>query len=318
MEDNAKAEEGAAERQRIEKEFEQCCNDYGQAIKEDRHLEAEAIAMRMMHISMLRAATEEPSQTIVWMQMADQCEEQANWAGAEQAHRNAIATALAEKNREFAMKPHLDLAGLYEMLGRDKESMAEINAAVELVKDSEITILCGMALEAKAKALLSAGETSAAKDTVLDALRAVPDDKLHALVRARLMVLGARCEAMFGEMIAAEKMLSQARELTQAYADSEFLGGLQSFFAQASEVSALILESRGMKSEALANYREALTRIQTMARQPHLQGIRTRYRLAKTLERYANYLEAAGSIPEAFEARQESEGLLRALRLSDR
>jgi tetratricopeptide (TPR) repeat protein len=128
--------EDAIESQRLQAEFEQSCLDYGEAIKEGRHEDAEEIAMKVMQLSILRSMTEEPSPTLAWMQMASECEEQGNWAAAIDAHQHAIAAARAEANPAFAMKPHLDLAGLYDILGRGPEAMSQIDAAVELVKDN--------------------------------------------------------------------------------------------------------------------------------------------------------------------------------------
>ena len=298
-----------------EKQFEQCCNDYGKAINEGRHQDAEGIAMQMMQLAMVRAMNEKPSQEMIWKQMAGECEDRGNWAGAEEAFRNALALEHQGKVREVAVKTHLDLAALYEMLGRGPEALAEIDAAIELSHNSEITAIRTMALEAKAKILLAASDPAAAKAIALDALGPIPDDKLHDLMKARMLALLARCDALLGDLQAAEDTLSKALKLVQPYSDNSFMGGLQGFFAHSAETKAVILAHRGKPKEAAASFAETLSRARIIAEQPHLQGLRHSYRLAEVLKRYALYLDAADRPTEAAEARSESESLLRHLQL---
>jgi tetratricopeptide (TPR) repeat protein len=305
----------ALEQPELEKQFEQCCNDYGKAINEGRHDDAEAIAMQMMQLAMLRAMNEEPSQEMIWKQMAGECEEQGNWAGAEEALRNALTLEREGKVRELPVKTHLDLASLYEMLGRDTEALAQINAAVELSHDSEIMAIRTMALEAKAKMLLVANDPAGAKEVALDALGPIPDDKLHELMKARMLVLLGRCDAVLGNLEPAEEAVSRAMELVRPYGENKFLGGLQGFMAQSAATTAAILSGRGKLKEAAESFAESIERARTIAEQPHLCGPRSNYRLAQALSKYATYLDAAKRGAEAAAARAESEALLRALRL---
>jgi tetratricopeptide (TPR) repeat protein len=173
---------------------------------------------------------------MIWKQMAAQCEEQKNWAGAEEALKNALVIEHENPRRELAVKTHLDLASLYQMLGRGQEALAEIESAVERSYNSEIEMIRAMALEAKARALLLQSDYAGARSVAADALAGIPDDKLYALMRARLLVLLARCDAHAGALDAAERHLDDARQRTSAYTDNGFLGGLQAYIAQASEV----------------------------------------------------------------------------------
>lgn len=304
-----------AEKERMEKEFEQCCNDYGKAINEGRHQDAEEIGMRMMQLAMLRSMNEEPSQDMVWKQMARECEERGNWAGAEEAFKNALAIEREHERREFSMKTLLDLAFLYEILGRREEQMAQIEAAVEITRESEIATLRNMAFEAKAQALLANDDLAAAKSVACNAVEGTPDDNLHALTKSRALVLLARCEALLGGPDAAERILNQAVELTRAYGDSAFMGGVQGFYAGAAVTSAVIQNARGKKKEAATAYGEAVARARTIVEQPHLQGVRSSYRLAQLLKTYATYLEAAEMPADAADARKESEEILGRLQI---
>ena len=299
----------------LQKQFEQCCEDYGKAINEGRHQDAEALTMQMMQLTMVRAMNEEPSQEMIWKQMADECEEHGNWAGAEEALRNALNLEREGKVRELPVKTHLDLATLYEMLGRDAEALAEIDAAVELSHESEIMAIRTMALEAKAKMLLAANNPAGAKEIALDALGPIPDDKLHALIKARMLVLLARCDTFLGNIEAAERDVNRAIELVRPYGENQFLGGLQGFFAQSAAATAAILASRGKLTEAANSFGETIERARTIAGQPHLRGARSNYRLAQALIKYAAYLDAADRRDEAAGARAESESLLQTLQL---
>ena len=272
--------------------------------------DAEGIAMRMMQLAMFRSMNEEPTQDLIWKQMAGECEERGNWAGAEEALKNALALDQEREKREFAMKTHLDLASLYELLGRREEQMAQIEVAVEITRNSEITVLRTMALEAKAKALLANGDPVAAKVVARDAVDGTPDDKLHELMKARVLVLLARCEALLGDLDSAERALNQALGLTRVYSDNKFMGGVQSFYAGAAEARAVIHNARGEKKEAAAAFGEAVSRLRAIGGQLHLQGPRSSYRLARALKAYATYLEWADRPAEAAEARKESEEIL--------
>jgi tetratricopeptide (TPR) repeat protein len=308
-------DEKTAEQSAIEKQFEQCCIDYGKAINEGHHQKAESLAMQMMQIAMLRAMNEKPSQEMIWKQMAGECEERGNWAGAEEALKNALAIERDHKTRELAVKTHLDLAGLYELLGRRNEAIAEIDAAVERSRDSEIEAIRAMALEAKTKILLANGDAAAAKETAADALRAIPDEKIHALIKARLLVLLGRSNAVLGDLSEADAILKRALELTSPYGDSNFMGGLQAFFAQVAETNAIILFARGKKADAATAFSQSVARARTIAEQPHLRGPRSNHHLASILKQYAGYLESAERSTDAAAARSESETLLRQLQV---
>jgi tetratricopeptide (TPR) repeat protein len=304
-----------AEKERLQKEFEECCNSYGKAIEEGRHKDAEGLVMQMMQLAMLRSMNEEPSQEMVWTNMAAECEGQGNWAGAEEARRNALARALEDPKPEIAMKAHLDLAGLYEILNRRDEALAEVNAAVELGRKSEITTIRTMAFDAKARILLWRGENAAAREIILEALNLIPDEKIQHLSKAKILLLLARCELLGGETERAQQTLNEAMGLVRPYGESQFLGGVQAFYVQAGQVGAAICSARGERERAIEVSLESVTRARGLTGQSPSQCPRSTYRLSQALKRHAEYLEAGQRPADAAKARAESMELRRQVHL---
>lgn len=269
------------EAEAFDEHFQQRCLDYGKAIEEGRHQAAETAAIEMFQMAMMKAATEEPSQETIWSQMAYECEERGNWTAAVEARRKVLELAQAHEKPEFAIKPHLDLAGLYALLGKSEEAREEIGVAVELASKSDIRPLLVMALEGKAKLELSENCAEQARAAVREALAAIPAEKLFDLQKARVLVLLANCEARCGALESAEEVLGAARGLMAPYGDSGFMGGVQWCFARMAEVRAMIHHGRGEHAAAITTYGEVVARERGIAEQPHLQGVGSRCRVGR-------------------------------------
>ena len=75
---------------------------------------------------------------------------------------------------------------------------------------------------------------------------------------------------------------------------------------QIDAVFAQIHAAKGEWDKAVESFARTVQYIRARNEQPHLAGGMARYRLAKTLEKYAEYLDRADRHEEAEQARRES------------
>ncbi|HEV8541858.1 MAG TPA: hypothetical protein VGR78_05670 [Verrucomicrobiae bacterium] len=294
--------------------FEQRVKEYGQAVNQGRDQDAEGLMVELF-TSVAAEAFANPSPESVWLEMADQCEQLGNWGAAEDARRKALDLAREHPNRAYPVKFHLDLGSLYEILGRKEEALAEIKTALELAGESEIPTLIGMALEANYNTELGQRNLQGIRAAAKQALEATPGDRIYNTVKLRFLLLQARCAAGLGEFEAAESCVAAARKLAGDGQQSALISGYPFFRARAAEVAAKIHAACGDFQEAVAAFAEVVTREREVCAKPHLQGIRSRYRLAQALFTLADYLEKSAKPADATVARTEARDILGELKL---
>jgi tetratricopeptide (TPR) repeat protein len=295
-------------------DFEQRIAEYAKAVNEGRSQEAEGMLMEML-MAAGAAAIADPTPDLIWKNIANECEELGNWAAAEDAHQKSLALAKEHANPVLALKPHLDLAGFYEMLGRKEEALPYIEIALELARKSEIESLVRMALDAKISPDLAPESLEEIRTEAEAALKRLPLEPIYHTTKAFFLLIQARCMVELRNYEAAEKYLSDTSEFIGETNQSGFLVGYQGFHGRVAAVMAKIHAGRGETEQAITAFSETVARQRTIAEQPQVAGVRTRYRTACALRIFAGYLEKGGRMAEAEQARTEAKQILEELKL---
>jgi tetratricopeptide (TPR) repeat protein len=256
-----------------------------------------------------------PSPELVWINLAIECEEIGNWAAAEDARKKVLGITVGSANPATSIKPLLDLARLYQMLGRSEEAHSQIETALRLAHESGISSLVLMALESKYQLGPGDRELNDIREAAIASFDAIPNERVFDLTKARFLLLQAQCAVASGELETAEAQMIRADELVSERKQTGLMAGYQWFHSRAAELSASIHAARGEHSEAISAFSKSVERERAIDSQPHVRNFPTRYRLATTLSSYANHLEAGGKLDDAASVRAEADAMLREMKL---
>jgi tetratricopeptide (TPR) repeat protein len=290
--------------------------EYTKAVNEGRDQETQGMLMEML-LAAGAEAMADPSPDLIWKNIANECEELGNWAAAEDAHQKSLVWAKEHPNPAFALKPHLDLASFYEMVGRKDEALPHIERALELARKSEIESLVRMALDAKISPDLAPGILEEISAEAEAAFKKLPPERIYHPTKAFFLLIQARCMVELRNYDAAEKYLADTREFIGETNQNGFLVGYQGFHARVAAVMARIHAARGETEQAICAFSETIARQRTIGEQPQVAGVRTRYRTACALRTFGDYLEKGGRMAEAKQVREEAKQILDELKLPD-
>lgn len=294
----------------IPAEFEALLPAYKQAMRADRVELAETLAVNLLQ----RAgewASQNPSPGLDLKEQARLCEARADWTGAEAAHRKCLVWAREQGSDHTEFKARLDLSSLLSLLGRWDESLAETQAALETARRIDSTALLLMALESIARIALRRGDVPIADSAAAEMLHQTDEAELFDLMRARALVLRARCALHQGEPMAASSDLAAAWNLLAPKAEARMMAGYQSALAAWWEATADQHIRQNNPAGAVAALREATAYRRRLAQLPHVARPYTANALANTLRHLARALltvqddeGAARCLAESHEIRQ--------------
>lgn len=296
--------------------FQQDITDFVNAVNEKSDEEAVAIGLQML----LRAGAEalsNPTPSVFWMTKAGECEDVSDWAAAEDARKKALEFAMEHENPSYPVKPHIDLAGLYRILGRNEEALAHLESALELARKSRMSPLLVLALEARLKCDCDNDTLKQIRDTAMDCFGTVGEGRIFHHTKARLLLVQAECSLKLDETDLAWEHLTKVQAFTSDWGENEFMGGHQACRARAAKLRARLHAARAEWEQAILAQSEAVAREKSLDSQEHLRGLRMRHQFAKTLARFADYLESGGRVSEAARVREESRGLFDELKVPD-
>jgi len=278
--------------------------DFAQAVNEKRDADAQSIGWKML-LAAGAEALGNPSEDLIWKNLASECEDTGNWTGAEEARKKALDLAVQQENPAFPVMPHLELASLYRILGRHDEAQEHVEAAFQLVKQSKISALLLMVLEAKAACASGHEALNPIREAAAEGLKIVGEGRFFDHTKARFLLVQAECDIALGEVDLARDHLTSAGTYTADWGENAFMAGRQACLARMAELQARFHTARGDWLQAIIALSETLAREKGINAQDHARGLRSRHRYAKTLARFADYLEAGGRGAEAAVARQE-------------
>jgi tetratricopeptide (TPR) repeat protein len=226
------------------------------------------------------------------------------WEEAEAGLRRALELSRATGAAMMIFKDHHDLSGLFSLLGRDHEALAEARAAAEAARREECPPLLLMAMERLAGCLLACKDPAGALAAAEEMLSGTPEETLYGLQRGRGLVLRARCRVEVGDLDGAQADLGLAREVLGPDPAPSMLAGIQNGFARWWQVAAAVGYARGYLAGAVEALRRAVEERHHLAGSPY-----GRDALARTLHRLGTALEAAGEPAPASAAFIQSRNL---------
>ncbi len=196
----------------FQRDLEQVIQSYAEATEAGRTEEATQAALRAL-IMAAGEAIRNPTPDLKLAEEADRCESVGDWAGAEKAYRQRIASCESSDNPGLKTKPQMDLSRLLRLTRRLDEAWELALAATASARLTEIPPLLAMALENLAWCALERGDTEQAVLACSEALGALDPNRLNAPMRARLLSLRAECLLARADVPGAEADLKASWEL---------------------------------------------------------------------------------------------------------
>jgi tetratricopeptide (TPR) repeat protein len=290
------------------KEFEKVINSFAQATEAGRVEEAEGAAMQALLLA-CQEALQHPTPSLKLKEEAGDRESERDWPGAERAYRKVLD--FEEKSGNFAAiaKAQMDLSRLLRHTGKLTEARQLARAATESARRTEMFPVVVMALESEANCALAAGDAAAALSAASAAVQLIQPGRLYDSMRARSLVLRARCTLANGELAGAETDLEASWALLQSRTLSQRLPGAILGLAQWWDLKSAVLERQAKFQEA----RQAMTQAIEFWRQ--MQSSYAVFALLEALEKLGALSKQIGDFPGGESALAEAKVVRSGLRL---
>ncbi len=254
--------------------------------------------------------------------IAGECEEMADWQGAEIAYQKKLA--LDKEDGLGTHSSHCDLSALYYLLGREEEGMEHRRLATSAARDDDgITLL--MALLAEAGEHLCRKDFAAVNALLPEiciVLDAETDSEFElAQFRARMLNLQAASHLEAGDLDSAASDLQRAFDLLETVnqpceVDAGPRCGVEGDLSACWRLHARLESLRGNLDEASRLWAQAIDHARHVA-----SGMKTPYSkrfLAQVLQEAAGSLELSEERDRAKEFRSEAQQIRDSLRLPQR
>jgi tetratricopeptide (TPR) repeat protein len=290
------------------KEFEKTIQNYADAVTAEKPEDAQNAAMQ----ALLMAAEESlkhPTPSSLLKQQASDCEDTGDWVGAEAAHREVLALKETLDNFGMIAKAHMDLSRLLRWLGRVDEAWQHACQATAAARRTEIFPVLVMALSNESLCALDKRDHSGALAAASESVQVIEPGKMFELMRAKALVIRARCLLVSGDPADADVDLASSWETLKKQPASALMKGVTQAHANWWEVKSRLEEMRGNLSGA----REAMDIAIGYLRQ--LQGAYALCALALALDHGAALSSLASDSTATERAASEANRIRRDLHL---
>ena len=286
-------------------EFEGLLKAFHEAQERGDFEQAESIGVECLVLA-TEEAERNPSESLRLVQEAREHEDAARWEQAEAAHRRALALAQAEGNEAMIFKAHDDLRSLYAICGMADKALQEAQAALEAARKTDMAPLLLMALGGLFQCHLMKGDMTSAAATAEEAVQITPAEKMFDGLRARALLMRARCRLEQCQVSQAEQDLEVSWRILAPQAKTAMLAGVQGSLAVWWEITARIRTQSKDFAGAAEAMGKAVEFRRTVSLLPQLEGPHKHHALAKALQEYSAALTTAGDVEAATEAFDES------------
>ena len=244
-------------------------------------------------------AARNPSEDLRLILEAREHEDTARWERAEAAHRQAVVLAEIDGNEDKILKAHDDLSSLFANRGMADKALQEAQVALAVARKTKITPTLAMALGGLFNCHLMKGDMESAAATAEEAVQVTPAEKMFDWLRARALMMRARCRVEQCQVAQTEQDLEAAWRRLAPQKKTKMLAGIQSSLAVWWEITARIrTQSKDLAGAAQA-MGESVEFRRTVSQLPQLAGPHQHHALAKALEEYSVALAAAGEVKAA-------------------
>lgn len=246
-------------------------------------------------------------------EVAGDCEESGDWAGAESAYKQI----LGQPNEGFGVDflALCSLSALCCQLDRRAEAMSFAAAAVVTAAKNDLPIMVATSLASQARLFIQYDQLADARLKIAEALMKIGEDRLCNNIRAHLIIRLAHCQAAEGELSEAEASLAEASSLLGNWKDFEIAAGVQSDMACWWSVKGMIHTAKHEPWLAVEAWQQAVDLCRRIDSMCHCRDVYTRIAIARMVPGLANALRDAGRIEEAEAATAEAEEILASLGL---
>ena len=291
-------------------EFERLLKAFHAAQERGDFEQAESIGVQCL-VFASEDAERNPSESLRAVQEAHEHEDAARWEQAEAAHRRALALAQAEGNEAMIFKAHDDLRSLYAICGEPDKALHAAQAALEAARKTDMAPLHLVGLGGLFQCHLMKGDMTSATAVADEAVQVVPAEKMYDGLRARALLMRARCRVEQGQVSQAGRDLEVAWRTLAPQAKATMFAGVQSSLAVWWEITARIKTRAEDFTAAAQAMGKAVKFRRTVSQLPQLEGPHKHHALAKALREYSVVLLAAGEMEAATGAFDESREIQR-------
>ena len=267
--------------------------------------QAEAAAWDALRLAAERAEND-PSPLMRLTRKAGECEANGDWAGAEAAYREALSSLEAAEQPVLMVKAHVDLSRLFGLLGQWDKASDCARVATAIARRTDIPWVQVLALRAEATCALARSDNADALRAATEAVELHSTDPIFELSRAQVLVLRARCFEEGGEIDAAERDLTAAKEDLFGPMSSPLFAGMQAAGASWWATTARIIARKGDLETAAEAWSSAVKLQRHVASLPQAAGPYTLEALASALQFQGEALRAIGQPDEAEKALAEA------------
>ena len=294
--------------------FSKLLQQHQDAVDDGNSVDAEASVHEIM------AAAEawcdqNPSPDFDLTMAASQCEENADWVGAESAYQQILS--LPNLQPPAASKAHMDLAALYRLLHRDSDALRHARLATVAARHVDSSMFLAMVLRVEAHCLIRCDRIDAARAVVAEALSVIADDKMYDQIRGSILTLRAECAVRSGQASDAETDLEEAFGFLQPMAGMDMAGGIHRDLARLWSVTARLRTLRDDCDGAVNAWQEAVTVSKHVVSLPHVESVYTKIAVADMLKGLADTLSVCDRADDAAAAFAERTTILKAVGVSD-
>ena len=287
-------------------EFIKLIEGYAEAVHDDRLDEANLKALQAM-VYVAEHVDEQVDPDLPLLNEASDCEERADWPGAEAIYKQRVVSALQSGEPVDLRSAYLGLSGFYSLLDKHAEAVEYSLLAIEAARKSDSEAAFGICADVHASCARAVGKIDEAIETVQEALALLPkDDHIYDLMVAGLRVELAECYRSAGNVEAASEELDSAIPVLERHAKMFIAAGAKSNLATALIVRARILTALGDTKSADTLWKRAMRLAREVAALPHCSGAAARKSLARKLEEWSEFLRNTGKLRKSARAASES------------
>jgi len=270
--------------------------------------EANAAAMEVLFLA-AEEALKNPTPSLLLQGEIDELEGKGNWTEAETVRRRILSLKETLENFAALAKAQMDLCMLLRLLGRVDEAAQFAAAAVASARHTDAFPILVMALECEIWCVLEQGHGSKALALACEAVAVIEPGRLYDSMRAKALVLRARCRLANDNPADAESDLAASWELLPEPSANRLLPGHIVTLANWWEIKARLEQRHGRSASAQVAMMRAVEFRRNLDH-PHAQ-----HALSRLLNQLGEMLTAAGDLEAAGKALAEAKSIRQGLNL---
>jgi tetratricopeptide (TPR) repeat protein len=286
-------------------EFVQAIEAFQKASVGNNTEQMEAAALNAMAI-VTEEAQKNPTPQMLLKQEAAECESRGDWHAAETCYHKIVPLEVATGNPLLISKAHYDLSRFFFLLGDLERAEISAKAATAAARLADAPPMLGVMLENQVHCALRRSNSALALELASETMAIIEAGPGSTNLRSGAWVTRAQCRLENGDVAGAESDLLEVKPQLIDKSTSPVFAGVHSRVAKWWEVTADLRAHKGDHEGACEAWTEAVRIRRHVASLPQVAGPYTLASLARTLQRLAQALNAAGDPGGAEDASAEA------------